>query len=422
MKRSMAVMVACLAVLCLMFSVVACGDGETVTTAPASSVPDGGSSDSTSPVSSDSASGEPIKVGICASLTGSGAAPSQMLMMGVQYGVDEVNAAGGINGRPVELVPEDDASSVPNVVPSMNKLIEGQKVAAVMGAISNPHYYAARTVAESAGVPFVSWATPMAVGREEDVLKYCFTTSQDAVEKGVAVLQIIKHVGAKNVFAAADLEPTYTDSLKYAQAEAEKLGIKFTLLPDTWDNTQADYSAVIQKLYANYQSLSPDLMVVLAVPTDTPPILKGLHDLGVECPVVMDGVNAMPIALFANGTDPVQGTLFPSPGCLDPYAVPDGTPGKELWTKFYDGFKAKSGDAPSLPTCFGYDGWLVLQEGLKAGGSDREKIRDGIEALKDFQGMQTRFSYSAEDHMGAYGGFFLWEVVGDQFKFVAPLG
>jgi ABC-type branched-subunit amino acid transport system substrate-binding protein len=63
----------------------------------------------------------------------------------------------------------------------------------------------------------------------------------------------------------------------------------------------------------------------------------------------------------------------------------------------------------------------ILYQGLMAGGDDRAKIQDGIEATKDWQGTTGTSAYTADDHIGVYDGYFIFKIQGGQFKYVATV-
>jgi branched-chain amino acid transport system substrate-binding protein len=89
--------------------------------------------------------------------------------------------------------------------------------------------------------------------------------------------------------------------------------------------------------------------------------------------------------------------------------------------EFAKRFQAKYNTTCDLYAGMGWDIIHIVYEGLKAGGDDKAKIRDAIENLKNFQGMQGMYNYSATDHVGNHGGFAEWEVKNGVFTFMQAL-
>ena len=101
------------------------------------------------------ATGEPIKIGLSNSLTGSGAAPGASFGNGVKLQIEYVNQNGGINGRPLQLIEYDDKSDVPTLIANLNKLIQQDKVFATIGPFVQYGQEPARQLAEQSKVPMV---------------------------------------------------------------------------------------------------------------------------------------------------------------------------------------------------------------------------------------------------------------------------
>jgi branched-chain amino acid transport system substrate-binding protein len=160
-KRSRAFAVFTVAALLL----AACGDddsgddaGTTAAEAPAETT--AAAADTTAPAGTEATgtsaaeppSGEPIKIGILTSITSNFAPWGLQVRDGAQLAVDELNAAGGAGGRPLELVIEDDQNSPEEAVPAYERLIE-EGVVAVGGIISSSVGGATAPLAESNQIP-----------------------------------------------------------------------------------------------------------------------------------------------------------------------------------------------------------------------------------------------------------------------------
>ena len=106
-------------------------------------------------------SGEPIKVGVYLPLSGANAAVGQSGVEGIEMAVEEINAAGGIAGRPIEIIKEDEENDPTTAVSVVNKLINQDEVVAIIGSVNSSVTLAAMEVSEDAGIPMV---TPISSG------------------------------------------------------------------------------------------------------------------------------------------------------------------------------------------------------------------------------------------------------------------
>ena len=167
-KRYMLVGLLVLMLVVAMMAVACGGDDETTTTAAPSTETTAAPStettaaptETTAAPSTDTttagpATGAPIKVGFSNSITGFSAAPADSTGKGVDLMVEYVNANGGVNGRPLEVITLDDKSDVPAAIANLNKLIQEDKVAATIGPFAQFMQEPARGIAEQTGTPMV---------------------------------------------------------------------------------------------------------------------------------------------------------------------------------------------------------------------------------------------------------------------------
>ena len=152
--------------LVVAMTAVACGEEETTTTAAPTETTAAPTTDTTAAptettaapstdttAAAGPATGEPIKVGFSNSLTGPSAAPGVSVSKGANLQVEYINANGGINGRPIELLEVDDKSDVAQAQANVTKMIEQDKVLATIGPFAQ--FAQARTLVEESQIPTV---------------------------------------------------------------------------------------------------------------------------------------------------------------------------------------------------------------------------------------------------------------------------
>ncbi len=399
--------------LAAMVFVVACGGTTTTTAAPGTTVGGPATSAATGP-----ATGEPIKIGVLASLTGQAAPAFPAVQKGYQLEVAAFNAAGGVNGRPIQLIEVDDKSDAATAVSVATKLITQDKVVALLGGLNTPAALAVEPLAGKYEIPFIRWDTPTLDSPATNA-KWGFIASVGPEDVADALEKQIAAQGWKKIVAAADILPPNFQALQILEKDAASKGFTINYLKDTWQLDATDLSPQINKIYAAYQADKPDALFVLSSIVQTPVMTKGLTDLGVTGPQQSGAVSGHP-GIFANGPEAVEGLYLIGAGVLNPSQLPDDYPNKQLLVDYAARYQAKYNEPPSLFAGLGYDSSHILFEGLKAGVDNSAKIRDGIEAIKNLPVSQGMVTYSPTDHT-LHGGYNEWQAKGGQFVFVRKL-
>jgi branched-chain amino acid transport system substrate-binding protein len=401
--------------------VVACG-GETTTETTAAPTETTAAPTETTAATTETtagpATGEPIKIGLIASMSGTAAAPSPSMVNAVQLEVDAVNANGGVNGRPIELVIVDDKSDPATAASVATKLITSDKVTAILGPLSTPPCLAVQPLAEKYEVPLLRWDTPT-LDAPELKEKWSFICSVGPYDVADALEKQIAAEGWKKIAAAADILPPNFQSLQLLQQDAASKGFEINYLQDTWQLDATDLTPQINKIFDAYKADNPDVLFVMSAITQTPLLQKGLLSLGVTVPIQSGPVSGHP-AILAMGPEAVEGLLFLGAGITNPSQLPDTYQNKDLLIDFATRFKATYDEDATLFAGAGYDSFHILLEGLKAGGDDKAKVRDAIEALKDFPVSQGVVNYTPDDHV-LHGGYSEWLVKSGVFTFVRQL-
>ena len=385
--------------------VVACGGTTTTTSA---------STETTAATTTGAATGTPIKIGVIGSMTGTAAPAFPAIQKGYELEVANLNAAGGINGRPIELITVDDKSDPATAVSVATKLITQDNVVALLGPLSTPCALAVAPLAEKYGVTELRWDTPTLDSPVLDA-KWSFITSVGPQDVADALEKQIAAAGWKTIVAAADILPPNFQPLQILEKDAASMGFQITVLKDTWQLDATDLTPQINKIYAAWKATNPDVLFVMSAIVQTPVLIKGLKDLGVTGPIQDGPVSGHP-GIFAQGPEAVEDLLVIGAGVLNPSQLPDDFPSKEVMVDFATRYTAKYNEGTSLFAGLGYDSAHILFEGLKAGVDDKAKIRDAIEAIQNLPISQGVVNYSPTDHQ-LHGGYNNWLVKSGQFTF-----
>jgi len=358
---------------------------------------EGGTTDSGTDTGGDNGavSSEPIKIGLVTSLTGSGAAPGVSIQNGAMYQVEYINSTGGIDGRPVELLIEDDKTEVTSMTAAITKLIEEDGIDYFIGPFMQFGQEAGRQICEDYEMVMVGCG-PVTLEQIEENTQYDWSVMMSAgpVTQADALVQMIKAHGYTNILAIADTLSIHSETLIKLEELSATEGFEITVLPDTFGLVLADPQSILNKIMEGYNSTNPDAIFTLSNPVAQPAIYQGLRNLGVTVPIHGSPAAAHP-SIMAKGAEAVEGLyVMDSGGLVNPQVLPDDWPVKAFQVDFYDRYKAHYGFAPDFFAAVGADYLIVLQAAMEeAGGADdKEAVRTALQSLTDvvtLEGLQT---------------------------------
>ncbi len=425
-----------LAVLLLMVALAAfgCGGTTTTTSAPATTETTAVSSTvTTAPPSTEStattvtettspgpATGEPIKIGFSNSLTGPAAAPGASVDKGVKLQIEIVNANGGIFGRPIELVEYDDASEVPNAIANINKMYQQDKVFATIGPFAQYMQEPARQLAEQNKIPMVGTgpATLDQLAGQQYQWSTMYTSAPPA--QADAVQKVIAASGWKNILALGDVLSIDQETLDLLSKNAATGGYKFTKMPDSFGLDQQDFQPILNKMMDQVNTLQPDAIILYVNPLAFPALYKGLRGLGVTVPI-LGGTSCAHPAIFSMGPEAVEGALVMNAGGgVNPAALPDDWPIKQLQLDFAQAYQAKYNEPADFFVAEGADIVIILVAALKqAGAVDRDKMQQALINLKDVPTLEGPCTFRPDaTSTGITTNHVEWQVKNAQFEFV----
>ncbi len=226
------------------------------------------------------AAGETVKIGFNAPLTGFAAADGNSARIGAELAVDQANAAGGIDGREVELVVYDDQAKPDQAVPIANKLIgrDGVKIG-ISGSYSGATR-AAATVFQNAGIPYIS-----AYAVHPDITRaggYVFRTSFVGEVQGRAGAKLIGETLGKKRVSLITLQNDFGKSLAAGFKEAaERFGIE-VVSEYQYSIKDRQFGPVVAKVKAD----DPEAIYASGYFFTAGPLVKQLRGAGVTVPVI----------------------------------------------------------------------------------------------------------------------------------------
>ncbi len=353
---------------------------------------------------------EPIKIGAVFAVTGKASWLGEPERNTVKMIEAEVNAAGGINGRLIEVIVEDTAGVEPNTINAVKKLINKDNVVAIIGPSRSGTTMAVKPIVEESAIPLISCAAAAAI--VDPLAKLVFKTPQKDSD---AVIRIYEHAKANRVTKIAIITGTTgfgaagrTQLLKYAP----KMGMEI-VADETYGPADTNMEAQLTKIKATDAQAIVNWSIVPAQVI----VAKNMSQLGMNIQLYQS--HGFGNVKFAEACGEAgDGIIFPAGRLLVVDTLDDANAQKALLTKYKAGYEAKYKDEVSTFGGHAYDAlWLVINA-IKAVGTDKDKIRDYIENTKWFVGTGGVFNMSPEDHCGLQKDAFEMITVKDG-KFVA---
>lgn len=379
LRLAMAVLAAAMAVA-LAITIAACGGDTTSETTPSGSASAPG--------------GEPIKIGAVVSLTGTYAGLGQPEKNTLEMEVARINEAGGINGRPVEVVYEDDATDEAKAVAATSKLIEQEGVVALIGATGTGQTMAMRGDVQRAGIPQVSMAGGTVITNPVDPLVFATPWSNTIVVP--FTLDYLKAEGITKIGLISDSGGFGKDGVAVLQAEAPKADIKI-VANETFNPGDSDMTAQLTKI----KRTDAQAVVMWTAGKEAAIIAKNMQDLAMDIPLV--GSHGIARQEFIDGAGAAaEGVKFAAGKILLPEAYGTDTEEYKVATEFVDRYTAAYGAAPSTFAGHAYDALYLITEAAKRveGDLTPAALRDEIEKTAGFIGIGGTFNMSPTDHNG----------------------
>ncbi len=319
----------------------------------------------------------PIKVGFFAPLTGFAAADGASAKNAVMLAVEKINKSGGINGNKVELVVYDDRVNPKESVAIANKLIEKDKVVAVVsGSYSTPTRVTA-PIFNKAGIPMVAgYAVDPSITKAGP---YIFRTGFLGEIEGKAAGEVAVNLLKAKKLAIFTIDNDFGRALsKGFHARVKKFGGK-VVYEHAFAIGTKDFSAMLTKV----KELSPDLLFISGYYEEAALAVKQARELGLTCKILgEEGFDSPKFLELAGGA--AEGVVITTNLNRD-----DPRPFVQDFIKAY---KAKYGMEPDMVGASSYDAFMVVVNAIRKAGPNSKAIRDAIAATKDFEGLTGRIA------------------------------
>jgi branched-chain amino acid transport system substrate-binding protein len=340
---------------------------------------------------------EPIKVGQISALSGGSAKSGEGITRGLTIAIDEINAAGGVLGRKIELVRRDDESNPSKGQLAARELIDQEKVAALFGGIDSPVALAIVPIANQSKTPFFSvWAAATPITRNGANPNFVFRVSAvDALVDKALTNYATKTFNAKNLGLMLVNNPWGESNEKGLTAAAKDKGIGLAGV-EKFEESDVDMVAQLTRL----KSAGADAIILVANAAPGAQVMKSLQRTGWNVPVVSHwGISGGRFPELAGpGAQKVEFVqTYSFFGKQNPVGEKVLA---ELKAKYPD-IKGPADVVPPVGVADAYDAMhLVALAIAKAGSTDGDRVRQALENLDRYQGLIKTYDhpFSASNH------------------------
>ncbi len=324
-----------------------------------------------------------IKVGFFGALTGPTATFALSGRNGARLAADEIDKAGGVLGRPIELISEDDRGEAAEAASVVSKLITRDHVVALIGENASSRTLAAAPIAQSYGIPMITpSSTNVEVTKKGDyIFRVCFT---DPYQGRVLATFARKNLKARTAAILVDARSDYSVGL------AEVFRGDFTAMggrivgEQKYSEGDSDFSAQLTDI----RPARPDVLFIPGYYTDAGLIARQARTLGLQATLLgADGWDSP--KLVEIGGEAMNGAYL-----SNHYSVDDPAPAVR---RFVRGYHSRYGAEPDSIAALSYDALRLLADAIaRAGSTEAKRVRDALAETKDFEGVTGTITMDAD--------------------------
>lgn len=340
------------------------------------------------------AAADPIKIGSVVSATGSTAFLGDPEAKTLKLVADQINAKGGILGRPIELILYDDGGDANKARTFATRLVEDDGVVAMVGGTSTGATMAMIPVFEDAEIPFISLAGAIEI--IDPVNPFVFKTPHTDKTACMKIFEDMKARGLTKVGMISGTDGFGKSMRNQCMNVIGDYGIE-VLVDESYGPTDADMTPQLNKI-KNTEGvqavINPGFGQGPAIVT------RNYAQLGLTVPLYQShGVASKSFIELAGKA--AEGVRLPAPALLIADKLADDDKQKPVVSAYKQAYETATGQPVSTFGGYAYDGLSLLAAAIeKAGSDDPAAIRDAIEATNGYVGVTGIYTMSAEDHLG----------------------
>jgi len=338
---------------------------------------------------------ETYKIGAIFSITGAASFLGEPEKNTVLMLADQINKAGGINGTPVEVIIEDSKSDETQAVLSAKKLIEKDKVLAIIGPSTTGESMAIVPIMNNAKTPLVSCAAGAGITQPVNERYWIFKSPQYDFS---AVEAIYSHLKKQNITKVGiiTISNAFGDSGRKALNEISHKYSITVVADERYGPKDSDMTTQLTKI----KNSGAQAVINWSVGPGQIIVTKNWYSLKMNIPLYQSHGWGSKKNIELAGKS-AEGVIAPLSRLVVWEKLPDKHPQKALLKKYSNDYESRFKSEPGTFGGHAYDAFMMVVEALKKVGPDKKKIRDYIENnIKNWPGTGGIFNMSPSDHCG----------------------
>jgi branched-chain amino acid transport system substrate-binding protein len=351
--------------------------------------------------------GNDIPVGEFASLTGGTATFGQSVHNGDVLAIDELNASGGVLGKKINLMTEDDQSKTEEAVASVQKLVNADHAVAILGEVASSRSMAGAPICQGSHVPMITPAsTNEDVTKKGDyVFRICFI---DPFQGSTMAHFALNSLGKKRAAILTDVKQDYSVGLDESFKHTFATSGGTVVSEQSYSTGDKDFHAPLTSI----KGTQPDVIFVPGYYTEVSLIVRQARELGIDCPIL--GGDGWDSPELTKGAEKEFGNTFFS----NHFSTDDPDSTVQNFIKKYED---KYHIMPDAMAALGYDAARILADAMKrAGSTDSSALRKAIADTKDFAGVTGHITI--DQNRNALKPITILKITDGKFHFAQRIG
>lgn len=359
-------------------------------------------------------SGPPIRIGAVLSVTGPASFLGDPEDKTLRLYVDRINQAGGLLGRQIQLIVYDDGGDANRARTFATRLVEDDRVVAMVGGTTTGTTMAMRPVFEDARIPFISLAGGIEI--IEPVAPFTFKTPHTDKMACEKIFADIRARGLSRVGLISGTDGFGQSMRTQCQRVASAAGIAI-VADEQYGPRDSDMTPQLTRIR---NTAGVEAVVNPGFGQGPAIVTRGYAQLGIRLPLYQS--HGVASAQFIELATPqaAEGVRLPAAALLVAEQLPESDPQRRVLIEYKTAFEGAFNQPVSTFGGHAYDGLMILVEAIRrANGTDGVRVRDQIRATRGLVGTGGVVTMSATDHMGLdLSAFRMVEIRGGQFRLI----
>ncbi|MDZ7830794.1 MAG: ABC transporter substrate-binding protein [Desulfobacterales bacterium] len=332
------------------------------------------------------------KIGGIFSVTGPASFLGDPEKKSMEMAVEQINQNGGINGHKLEAVIYDTEGDPSKTVMSVSKLINKDRVIAIIGPSRTPTTLAVVPMVQKSELPLISCAAGNKI--VEPVKPWVFKTAQSDILAVASIYQHMKKQGYETL-GIITVDNAFGESGKeQLLAQAPEFGMQ-VVRSETFGGKDSDMTAQLTKI----RKEKPDAIICWGTNPGPAVVAKNLEQLDIDIPLYQSHGVASPKFIELAGSA-AEDILLPTGKILVADLLPESDPQKEALNRYINAYESQYKGSVSGFGGYAYDAVHLLAKALDGTGGDRDQIRQNLENIDGHVGVSGVFNFSKTDHNG----------------------